>query len=64
MDQDLVALEEKLSALIAHTRSLRSANEALRRELAASHDRQRQLASRMEQAGARVDALIARIPVE
>jgi len=64
MDQDLAALEQKLSALIAHTRALRAANESLRRELAAAHERQRQMMLRMEQASARVDALIARMPGE
>jgi uncharacterized protein (TIGR02449 family) len=64
MDQDLAALEQKLSALLAHTRALRAANESLRRELAAAHERQRQMMLRMEQASARVDALIARMPGE
>jgi uncharacterized protein (TIGR02449 family) len=64
MDQDLTALEQKLSSLIAHTRALRAANESLRRELAAAHERQRQMMLRMEQASARVDALIARMPGE
>jgi uncharacterized protein (TIGR02449 family) len=64
MDHDLAALEQKLAALIAHTRALRAANESLRRDLAAAHDRQRQLTLRMEQAGTRVEALIARIPAE
>jgi uncharacterized protein (TIGR02449 family) len=64
MDQDLAALEQKLSALIAHTRALRAANESLRRELAGAHERQRQMMLRMEQASARVDALIARMPGE
>ena len=62
MDSDLAALEQKLTTLIAHTRALRAANESLRKELAAAHERQRQLTSRMEQASARVDALLARIP--
>jgi hypothetical protein len=64
MDNDLAALEQKLAALIAHTRALRAANESLRRDLAAAHVRQRVLALRMEQASARVDALISRIPSE
>ena len=64
MDQDLAALEQKLTSLIAHTRALRAANESLRRELAAAHERQRQMMMRMEQASARVDALIARMPGE
>jgi len=62
MDTDLAVLEQKLATLIAHTRALRAANESLRKELAAAHERQRQLTSRMEQASARVDALLARIP--
>jgi len=61
MEGDLAALEQKLMTLIAHTRALRAANESLRKELAAAHERQRQLTSRMEQASARVDALLARI---
>jgi len=64
MDEDLSVLEQKLSTLIAHTRALRAANESLRRELAAAHERQRQMMLRMEQASARVDALIARMPGE
>jgi len=64
VDQDLAALEQKLTSLIAHTRALRAANESLRRELAAAHERQRQMMMRMEQASARVDALIARMPGE
>ena len=64
MDQDLATLEQKLTSLIAHTRALRAANESLRRELAAAHERQRQMMMRMEQASARVDALIARMPGE
>jgi hypothetical protein len=62
VDNDLSVLEQKLTTLIAHTRALRAANESLRKELAAAHERQRQLAARMEQATARVDALLARIP--
>jgi chromosome segregation ATPase len=62
MDNDLAALEQKLTTLLAHTRALRAANESLRKELAAAHERQRQLTARMEQASARVDALLARIP--
>jgi hypothetical protein len=64
MNDDILLLEQKLAALIAHTRALRAANESLRRDLAAAHDRQRQLTLRMDQAGTRVEALIARIPAE
>jgi chromosome segregation ATPase len=64
MEQDLAELERKLTTLIAHTRALRAANEALRGDLAAAHERNRELTSRVREAGARLDALIARIPAE
>ena len=54
MDKDLAELERKLTTLLAHTRALRAANESLRRDLA----------DRVQQAGARLDALIARMPAE
>ena len=42
MENELALLEQKLAALIAHTRALRAANETLRRELARrAHERKR-----------------------
>ncbi len=64
MDTELSLLEQKLATLIAHTRALRAANESLRRELAAAVDRNREMTIRAQQAGARLDALIARMPSE
>ncbi len=64
MDKDLALLELKLMTLLTHTRALRAANEALRRDLAAAHERNRELGARVQQAGARLDALIARMPAE
>jgi len=64
MDADLAALEQKLTTLIAHTRALRAANESLRRDLAAAVETNRALATRMQAATARLDALLARIPAE
>jgi chromosome segregation ATPase len=64
VDKDLSELERKLSTLLAHTRALRAANESLRRDLAAAHERNRELSTRVQQAGARLDALIARMPAE
>jgi hypothetical protein len=64
MDSELTALEQRLSTLLAHTRALRAANESLRNELTAARERNRDLASRVEQATARLDALLARLPVE
>ena len=64
MDNDLAALEQRLSTLLAHTRSLRVANETLRSELAQTHARNRELALRVQQASVRLDALLARIPAQ
>jgi hypothetical protein len=62
MDADLALLEQKLAALIAHARALRSANAALNRELATTQEQNRVLTQRMEQASARLDALLERLP--
>jgi chromosome segregation ATPase len=64
MDNELAALEHRLATLLAHARALRAANEALRSELAQAHQRNRDLAHRVQQATARLDALLARIPAE
>jgi hypothetical protein len=64
MDLELEALEQKLATLIAHTRALRAANEALRREVSLAQERNRELSTRVQQATARLDALLARIPGE
>ena len=64
MEQDLALLEQKLATLIAHTRALRAPNESLRRELAVAVERNREMNIKVQQAGARLDALIARLPNE
>ena len=64
VDGGLVTLEKKLGALLQHVRALRSANEALRRELAAAQARNRELGERVVEAKARIDALVARLPEE
>ena len=64
MDSDLAQLEQKLASLLAHTRALRAANEALRRDLTTAQERNREMTVRAQQAGARLDALIARMPAE
>jgi chromosome segregation ATPase len=64
MESDIALLEQKLATLIAHTRALRAANESLRRELAAAVERNREMNIKVQQAGARLDALIARMPNE
>jgi hypothetical protein len=62
MDAELVALEERIVALIAFTRELQDANDILRRELLALQERNRDLNGRVAQATARLDALIAKVP--
>lgn len=64
MEADLAQLEQKLATLIAHTRALRAANESLRADLAAAVERNREMTVKMQQAGARLDTLIARMPSE
>lgn len=64
METDLQLLEHKLATLIEHTRALRAANESLRHDLATATERNREMNVKMQQAGARLDALIARIPHE
>jgi cell division protein ZapB len=62
MDAELAALEERVEMLIAYARELRATNEALRRELLAAQERNRELGARVSQASARLDALIAKMP--
>lgn len=62
LERDVAALEQQLATLLTHTRALRVANEALRRELAAANARNHALAARVAAARDRLDALITRIP--
>jgi regulator of replication initiation timing len=62
LERDIAMLEQKLATLLAHTRALRVANEALRRELAAANARNQALAARVATARERLDALLARMP--
>ncbi len=62
IDSDLAALEQRLAALIAYTKGLRAANEALRRGLTAAETRNQALSERVAEAKRRLDALVARLP--
>ena len=62
LERDLSLLEGKLATLVAHASELRTANETLRRDLAAAHDRNRALNERVAAAAQRLDALLARLP--
>ncbi len=60
--RDLASLEQKLATLIAHTRALRVANEALRKDLAAANTRNHAFSGRVAEARQRLDALCSRLP--
>jgi regulator of replication initiation timing len=62
LDRDVAALEQKLATLVARTRALRMANEALRRDLAAANSRNQALAAKVSAARERLDVLLARMP--
>jgi hypothetical protein len=64
VDNDLIQLEQKLATLLAHTRAMRVANESLRNDLVAAQERNRTLASRMQEASARLDELLNRLPAQ
>jgi predicted nucleic acid-binding Zn-ribbon protein len=64
VDAELAALEQRIETLIAYLRELRAENALLRGELLASQERNRDLNARMTQATERLDALIARMPVD
>jgi cell division protein ZapB len=62
MEAELARLEQKVAALIAHAQALRAANDALRGELAAAREHNRELGERVQAASTRVDALLQRLP--
>jgi hypothetical protein len=62
MDTDLGLLEQKLATLIAQAGALRAANERLSLDLVTAQERHRVLAQRMQQASARLDVLLDRLP--
>jgi len=64
LDSELAALEQKLAGLLAHTRELRAANAALRRDVAAAGAQNRALEARVGEARRRLDALLSRLPAE
>jgi cell division septum initiation protein DivIVA len=61
VDQEILLLEQRVASLIAHVRALRAANEELRRELASAQDQNRALVQRMQVAGNRLEAALARL---
>jgi len=62
MDAEIGQLEQKVATLIAHAREMGTVNEVLRRDLEAAQARNRELLTRMHEAGTRLDTLMARIP--
>ena len=61
IDRDLSLLERKLTTLVLRSRELLAANETLRRDLAAAHDRNSALNERVTAAARRLDTLLARL---
>jgi len=64
MDAELERLEQRTASLIAHVRALRAANEDLRRELARAREQNAAMRAKMETAGNRLDAVLARLPAD
>jgi cell division protein ZapB len=62
MDADLKALEEKITQLVKLCQSMRQDNHDLRQMLALGQDAERQLNARMQQAQARIENIIDRLP--
>ena len=62
IEPELAALEQRLGSLLAYTKALRAANEALRRGLSAAESRNQELSERVAEAKRRLDALLARLP--
>lgn len=62
MDADLKALEDKITQLVQLCQSMRQDNLELRQKLALARDAERQLKARMQQAQARIESIIDRLP--
>jgi len=62
MDEDLTALEEKLSHLITLYEGLRTENAQLRGDLTATQSESALLKAKMAEASARVETLIESMP--
>ncbi|MDR0251265.1 MAG: hypothetical protein LBI35_08195 [Burkholderiales bacterium] len=62
MDTELRILEKKLHTLFEHTRALRMANEALRRDLVRAREENQVLSRRTQEARARLEAVLSRLP--
>jgi cell division protein ZapB len=62
MDDDLKALEEKISQLVELCQSMRKDNLELRQALALSQDAERQLKVRMQEAQVRIETIITSLP--
>lgn len=62
MDAELAALEQKIHLIANLCQSLRVENQKLRQQLAGAQGENRQLASRIQEAKNRIEALLERIP--
>jgi cell division protein ZapB len=64
IERELATLEQKLVALLMHTRELREENATLRDDVAAANAENQALEERVAEARRRLDALLARLPAE
>jgi regulator of replication initiation timing len=62
MENELQALESKLTQLIAVTRKLRTENQGLRQQLAQQIDENKRTNSRLDEAARRLESLLEQIP--
>ena len=62
MENDLIALEEKLEQLIHVCGKLRAENHQLRQELAHAHSSNRQYSDRLDSAKDRLEKLLTTLP--
>ena len=62
MEAELNSLDEKINQLVQLCRRLRTDNHELRQQLAAAHNESKQLSEKIENARARLENLLSRLP--
>jgi cell division protein ZapB len=62
MEAELNSLDEKINQLVQLCHRLRKDNDELRQQLAAAHNESKQLSDKIENARARLENLLSRLP--
>ncbi|HTS54330.1 MAG TPA: hypothetical protein VMH26_13740 [Burkholderiales bacterium] len=62
MEAELNSLDEKINQLVQLCHRLRTDNHELRQQLAAAHNASKQLSEKIENARARLENLLSRLP--